>query len=500
MAGSAGILKGDFKGQIFYLVKFSIIIIKPGHLIMVKKLICIITTASVIFFASCTTDYNTLIKDSETEFNKSNYVSAAKKLLPYVNKEDKNQLIFMMECGLMLHTAGEYEKSNSILLGAAKLADRIATSVSKEAASLLLNDTVTNYKGEDFERVLIHMYMGINFLMLRNADSARVSFKKVNDLLNEINQTTGKTYKQNLMAKYLTAVAYELTADLNNDENDREFAYIEYKQINELDPKLELVHNDLQRMAFKLGDTEDYTKWIVKYGKQYNAAVDAGELIIFFQAGQGAIKKSRGHLLEDSKMKVGITTSLSGIPLKAGVTVAGVLIALKLAEHPIPFFQKRPNKIKQLTININGNDLANTVMLEDIENTAVRNMEDHYSRMYIKVAASIATKAAVSVGAGIAAKEIAKGAGKKGDAISGLIGLVVGAGTGAALLSQIKPDLRCWHSLPANLQVGRLFLNPGTYEISLKYINQNGNVEQTKTDKIEIKKGSKSFLNFRTLY
>jgi uncharacterized protein len=405
-----------------------------------------------------------------------------------------------MECGLMLHTAGEYEKSNTILMGAAKLADRIATSISKEAVALLLNETVTNYKGEDFERVLIHMYMGINFLMLRNADSARVSFKKVNDLLRDINQTSGKTYKQNLMAKYLTAIAFELSADLNKDENDREFAYIEYKQINELDPKLELAYSDLQRLAFQLGDNEDYTKWITKYGKLYNAPKDTGELIIFFQAGQGAVKKSRGNLLDDSKMKVGITASLNGMPLKAGVTIAGVMIALKLAENPIPVFQKRSNKIKQLIINVNGNDLSNTILLEDIENTAVRNMEDNYSRMYLKVAAGIATKAVVSVGAGVAAKEIAKSAGKKGSAVSGLIGLVVGAGTGTALLSQIKPDLRCWHSLPANLQIGRLFLNPGTYEISIKYIAQNGTVEQTKTSKVEIKKGEKSFQNFRTLY
>ncbi len=467
---------------------------------MIKKSLFLIIAAFVISFASCTTDYNTLIKDSETEFYKNNYMSAAKKLLPQVNKEDKNQLLFMMECGLMLHTAGEYDKSNTVLMEAAKLADRIATSISKGAAALLLNETVTNYKGEDFERVLIHMYMGINFLMLRNADSARVSFKKVNELLRDINQTTGKNYKQNLMAKYLTAIAFELTADLERDENDREYAYIEYKQINELDPKLGLVYSDLQRLAVQMGDKEDYDKWVAKYGKQYNAPKDAGELIIFFQAGQGAIKKSRGNLLSDPMMKGGITASLGGMPLKAGVTVAGVLIALKLAENPIPVFQKRSNRIKQLVINANGSDLANTIMLEDIENTAVRNMEDNYSRMYTQVAAGIAAKAVVSVAAGIAAKEAAQRASKKAGQLSGLIGLVVGAGTGTALVSQIKPDLRCWHSLPANLQIGRLFLSPGTYDISIKYINQNGSVEHTKTDKIEIKKGEKSFLNYRTLY
>ncbi|MFH0977346.1 MAG: hypothetical protein V1874_16320 [Spirochaetota bacterium] len=455
----------------------------------------------VIIFAiaGCSTDYNTLIKDSENEFNKNNYMRAAEKMLPYINKEDNNQLLYMMECGLMLHAAGEYEKSNKIFIEAAKLANRIATSLRKEAAALLLNETKTNYKGEDFEVVLIHMYMGINYLMLNNADNARISFKKVNDLLREINLISGKDYKQNLMAKYLTAIAFELSAKVNKDENDTEFAYIEYKQIHELDPKLEMVYGDLQRLALMLGDKDDYNKWTAKFGKKYNTPRDAGELIVFFQAGQGAIKASRGSLLSDAKMKNGVTVSLNGMPLKAGVTVAGALIALKIAEHPIPVFKKRSNKIRQLAINLNGYDMVSTLMLEDIENTALKNMEDDYSRMYMKVAAGIAVKAAASIAAGIAAKEAAERF-KKASPYAGVIGLVVGAGTGSALASQIKPDLRCWHSLPANLQIGRLFLKPGVYNIAVKYIDYNGKINDTRTNKIEIKKGEKAFLNYRTVY
>ena len=468
---------------------------------MKNRIILFISITFLFLITACTTNYNTLIKDSETEFYKNNYMSAAKKLLPYINKQDKNQLLFMMECGLMLHAAGEYEKSNKILIDAGKLADRIATSISKEAAALLLNETQTNYKGEDFERVLIHMYTGINFLMLNKPDEARVSFKKVNDLLREINVTGGKSYKQNIMAKYLTAIAFELTAELNKDENDTEFAYIEYKQIHELDPKLDMVYNDLLRLSARLGDWDDYNKWAAKFGRKYTAPKDSGELIVFYQAGRGAVKESRGKLLKDVTMKNSITVSLSSMPLKTGVTVGAALIALNLAEHPIPVFKKRSNKIKELELSVNGNNMTDTVLLEDVENTAVKNMEEKYTGMYVKTAAGIAVKAAASVAAGLAAKQVAKHSGNKNiDAFSSVIGLVVGAGTGAALTSQIKPDLRCWHSLPANLQLGRLFLNPGTYDISIKYIDQSGKVSETKSSKIEIKKGEKTFLNYRTLY
>ncbi len=458
------------------------------------------TVTLLLFSFGCAGSYVQVMKDSEKMFYHGQYKEAARKLLPAVNKSGKDQLLFMMETGLMLHAAGDFQNSNKVLLEAAKLADRIALSVSKEAASLFLNETVTNYRGEDFERVLIHMYLGINFLMLKDADSARVEFKKVNDLLRDINVSSGKTYKQNLMAKYLTAIAFEISADKDNDFNDREFAYVEYKQIYELDPRLAMVYRDLQRLAKKLNDTEDYNKWVGMFGQRDTLPANAGELVMIFQAGQGAIKLSRGSLLSDKAMESGIRVSLNGIPLKTGVTVGGVLVALRIAENPIPKFTQRSNRVDHVIINVNGADLARTIMLTDIETTAVKNLEDDYNRLYMKVAAGIAVKAVTAVAAGIAAKKIAEQS-KKVGGYAGLIGTLVGAGVGAGLVSQIKPDLRCWHTLPANLQLARIFLPPGDHKVVVKFRDAAGNqvappVEST----IRITKGERTFYNYRTLF
>lgn len=454
----------------------------------------------LVFSFGCAGSYVQVMKDSEKMFYYGQYKEAARKLLPAVNKSGKDQLLFMMEAGLMLHAAGDYKTSNEVLLEAAKLAERIAVSVSKEAASLFLNDTVTNYRGEDFERVLIHMYLGINFLMLKEADSARVEFKKVNDLLRDINVSSGKAYKQNLMAKYLTAIAFEISADKDNDFNDREFAYIEYKQIYALDPRLAMVYRDLQRLSKRLNDTEDYNKWVGMFGPRDNIPANAGELIMIFQAGQGAIKLSRGPLLYDKAMETGIRVSLNGIPLKEGVTIGGVLVALRIAENPIPKFQKRSNRVDHVVINVNGADVGRTILLEDIETTAVKNLEDDYNRLYMKVAAGIAVKAATAVAAGIAAKKIAEQS-KKVGGYAGLIGTLVGAGVGAGLVSQIKPDLRCWHTLPANLQLARIFLPPGDYKVNVKFRDAAGNqVSPPVESTIRITKGERTFYNYRTLF
>ena len=459
------------------------------------KSFCILfLLVSVVTCASY--DYNKQIGEIEKLFYSGQYKEAANKLLPAINTKSKDQLLYMMECGLILQVAGDYENSNKVFIEAAKIADQITISVSKQAASLLLNETTTDYNGEDFERVLIHMYLGINYLMLSKPDEARVEFKKVNDLLRDISVTTGKSYKQNIMAKYLTAIAFEQIADQDNDMNDREFAYIEYKQIYELNPALDIVYRDLQRLAKQLGDTDDYKMWIGKFGKRDTIPKDAGELVVIVQNGKGAIKKSRGSLLSDQAMKSSIQVTLNGMSLQEGVTIAGVMIALKNAENPIPKFVKREGKINYLVVNVNGKDVERSHMLEDIATTAVKTLEDDYGRIYAKVAAGIAVKAAASVAAGYAAKKLAEQSDSTKN-FAGLIGMVAGAGVGVGLLSQIKPDLRCWHTLPENFQLSRLFLPPGTYTITFKYVDNAGNTISTQTETITIEKGKKVFLNKR---
>ena len=467
-----------------------------------KKRIAILITLSLAAFtiACASANYNQVMKKPETMFYQGKFKEASRQLIPYVNKiGDRDRLLFLMEAGLMLQAAQDYENSNKVLLEAGKLADQITTSISKQTASLFLNDTVTNYKGEDFERVLVHMYLGINFLFLKEPESARVEFKKVNDLLRDINVSTGRRYKQNLMAKYLTAIAFEIIADKENDANDREFAYVEYKQIYELDPRLASVYVDLQRLAKQLDDSEDYNKWIRKFGKRDNLPQDYGELVMIYQAGLGAVKISRGPLLSDNAMKTSIHVSLRGMRLAAGLTVAAVVAALRVAQNPIPKFQRRNNKIQYLVINVNGTDLARTYMLEDIETTAIKNLEDDYNKLAAKVAAGIAVKAVSALAAGYATKKIAQQF-KQTKKFAGILGKIAGAATGAALLANIKPDLRCWHTLPANLQFSRLYLAPGVYNIKIKFIDRYGRVERTTDHSINIVKGEKTFFNFRTLY
>ena len=75
----------------------------------------------------------------------------------------------------------------------------------------------------------------------------------------------------------------------------------------------------------------------------------------------------------------------------------------------------------------------------------------------------------------------------------------MGAGTGAALFAQMRPDLRNWHTLPANFQLGRLMLKSGRHKVKYVYIGDSGIIDIVEKE-VEIKNGEKTLVNIRTLY
>ena len=229
---------------------------------MKKRTLGIFVIAFAIALASCSSKgYLKTIKKPEKKFYKGDFKGAANILKPLAAKKDKDQLLYMMEAGLMFHTAGNYKLSNHILLKAAKIAVIKPVSVSKQIKSLLSNERSSNYRGEDFEKVLIHMYAGLNFLLLKKYDSARIEFKAVNQELSKIKSESGKArYKQNIMAKYLFGIAYELSGDKNKDVNDLESAVVEYKQILKLRPDLKWIKKDIKRLNRRIDGRRKWKK------------------------------------------------------------------------------------------------------------------------------------------------------------------------------------------------------------------------------------------------
>ena len=86
-----------------------------------------------------------------------------------------NQLLFLLDKGLVLHMAGRYEESTSVFEEAKLKYDQLYTeSISKISASWLWNDYALPYRGEDFERVMLNIFEAMNFAAVGDIEGALV--------------------------------------------------------------------------------------------------------------------------------------------------------------------------------------------------------------------------------------------------------------------------------------------------------------------------------------
>lgn len=434
----------------------------------------------LLFFTSCSSfNYNLAMKDAEAVYyNQKDPYNASKKLIDYANKKNENQLLFLMEAGYLLHAAKKHEESKRVLLAADRKADDMAKSMSKEALSYIINEKGKKYRGEDFERVIVNMINGLNFLMLRDFDGALVEFKKVNYKLKVIKKRTGKIYKINLMAKYLASVAAALV-------NDLDYSYVELKQIEKIKPGIPLISRSLIILSKRLGYDDDFREWIRKYPrsvlqKNISPYKNSSEVVVIYQSGKAPVKVSRGKLLKEPGMKKALMNGLLiAIATKnaGGITAASALYGLRDAEHPIAKYKRRNYRISRVELELankdNKNILISPKVLNDVEYTMTKNFEDNYRNYKKKMVAGIATKVIIAMVAQKGASKAAKRANL--GAASALIGLAIGVVASKILFSTQKPDLRCWHTIPANFQAGSRILPAGLYTGKIKFYDKSNN-------------------------
>ena len=88
------------------------------------------------FIGSCSSSYDSVLLKTENNFNAGNYKAAVDQIRDLVKDAGtKDKQLYLLEAGVILHTMGEYKKSNDAFNDADYIAETIKTSVSKEALS-----------------------------------------------------------------------------------------------------------------------------------------------------------------------------------------------------------------------------------------------------------------------------------------------------------------------------------------------------------------------------
>ena len=190
----------------------------------------------------------------ETSLYSSNFEAAVPLIRELVNESDsKDKLLYLMEAGVVLHSKGDYASSNKAFMQADQIADEINVSISKTAMSFLINDVESNFIGENFERVMIKLYIALNYLCLNQPENAKRYFQKVEFELKDMKFSDAK-YKQNLFARYMDAITSESLGRYND-------ARVQYKNLLEMDLDKKEILGERYILAFKENDVADLVKF-----------------------------------------------------------------------------------------------------------------------------------------------------------------------------------------------------------------------------------------------
>ncbi len=136
---------------------------------------------------------------------------------------EKDRLLCYMERGTILYDMNAYKESTEVLLKASRLIkEQDIINIADQSSSVLINDRILTYKGEYSERLWVHTFLMMNFLLQYNYESALVEAKQALEVFDE--------YPDSLKDDYFTRALIALCFENMNMPDD---ARIEYDKLAE---------------------------------------------------------------------------------------------------------------------------------------------------------------------------------------------------------------------------------------------------------------------------
>jgi len=403
------------------------------------------------------------------ELRDHNYDAALEKLEEAKAKNkyaNKDRLIYYIDAGLAHHYAGNYEVSNTHLTRAEETAEELYTkSVSRAAASLILNDNVLEYAGEDYEILYTNLIMALNYNALGNSEDAFVEIRRANEKLNLLEQKYTEMAREFRLAsqKDTTQPDIDYQAEEVKFYNDAFARYLSMHMYATMDKSDDArIDYDLLLDAFNSQPhIYDFDLPDIKYNSPDQAILSVVALV-----GLAPVKEALNlRIRTDKDLKLvqvlydepGMENAEYGhLPLDINED-----FYFKLA---IPKIVPRPSFISSIDVFVDGRQLGELDLIEDVSTVARETFEAKKSLIYLKTIARAV------------AKGLANYKSKKKADTGGLTGWLKKAAIDVITDITENADLRSSQFLPGRIYVGDFEIKPGTYNIRIEFKSDDGEV------------------------
>lgn len=368
--------------------------------------------------------------------------------------------LYYLNKGMLLRLNKRYIESNTALEAAQRLMDKLeAVSITEQTSSFIVNDTVRGYEGEDFEKVLLHLYKALNYLDLQQPYEARVEALQVDVKIRELNSgSTGAALTEAAFARYLSGIIYENLGEWS----DALIAYRKaYEAFHIYKKKYQVaLPESLKYALLRLAEYQGLDDELKNYREEFGikdwpsvASREAnGELVFTLHSGLAALKDEVAtHVLDPG---------------------SGRLIRIAL-----PVYRPRAVHVTQARLRV-GDQTTRLDLIEDITALAIKSLESHMAAITARTLARAVVK-----------YRMAKQAEKRDSGVGLLVNL-------AGVISE-QADTRSWSSLPAQIHLGRMSLAPGAYKAQLELLDNSGKLIHTQDlGNLSITQGKTIYLAF----
>jgi hypothetical protein len=381
----------------------------------------------------------------------------------------RDQLLYLLNKAMLERMNGDYAASNRTFEAAkAGMEELRGLSLREQGQSLLINDATRSYAGEEFEQVLVHLYMALNYLQLGERIDARVEALQVDERLREITQRLPENrYTEDALARYLTGMIYEELGERSDAMIAYRKAYEAYRRYgqNYSVAVPESLKHDLLRLSQQMGLTEEMRQYKKEFRIERWMSADElaeqGELIFLLHNGLAPIRREHAVTVPD--------------------LASGHFVRIAL-----PYYETRPTPVDGARVTA-GSASASAEMAEDIRAIALKDLETKMPAITARALARAVLKAQMAKAARENARQ--QNQNNAGAAVAAMAVEIAGLVTERA-------DTRSWLTLPSRIHLARLPLPPGTYTVKVDLLGDDGQIVSTQEyANMDIRRGAKTWLS-----
>lgn len=400
---------------------------------------------SLFLFSCASTDFSAI----EADVSAGNYLDANSKIEADQKKlySNHDKVLYYLDSGIISHYGTDWNMSNKSLSQAEQYMDEyFAKSISQAVGSYIVNDTVEDYAGEDYENVYTNLFMALNYIHLKEYEDAMVEIVRFDNKLKVISQkydaaiekarknivsesneyetqlpTANIDFHNSAFGRYISMLLYRDTGDIDNAQVDKKYIDSAFTNQSQLYPfaKPESLEHELEPIS------------------------------------KGAVRLNFISCTGLAPTKIAETTRLYDASSNT------------YFKFEIPIMLKQPDAIHsaKVTVYDEAGKSINTVnleKLESIENIAVETFKQKQALVYLKAFLRSLSKTTAS------------SAIVQNTSDSGMASLFSLMSNVYIELSE-QADIRTSRFFPGTVWVGGCTIPEGAYRISVEYLSDNGN-------------------------